>query len=145
MQVNAHDDDDIESPTAPARTHPIPNSPPPSFHSRASSRERTGRVDPTLADAFDTEGDDSDEEDDDRRRLVRSSSGPVSTPATSPPETVSRLAADTQSQAAGAAGSRVYGGGIQADGVFSNLSAKPERTEEKDEQPPVSRLRSRTS
>jgi hypothetical protein len=32
---------------------------------------------------------------------------------------------------------RVYGGGIQSDGVFSNLAAKPERGEpEKDELPP---------
>ena len=33
---------------------------------------------------------------------------------------------------------RVYGGGIQSDGVFSNLTAKPERAgEEKEELPPV--------
>ncbi|KJR87538.1 metal homeostatis protein bsd2 [Sporothrix schenckii 1099-18] len=31
---------------------------------------------------------------------------------------------------------RVYGGGIQSDGVFSNLTARPEPGEEKDELPP---------
>jgi len=30
----------------------------------------------------------------------------------------------------------VYGGGVQSDGVFSNLTAKPE-VGEKEEQPPV--------
>jgi hypothetical protein len=49
----------------------------------------------------------------------------------------SSTAAAAAAAHAGAAG-RVYGSGIQADGVFSNLSAKPERTEgEKEEQPPV--------
>lgn len=32
---------------------------------------------------------------------------------------------------------RVYGGGIQSDGVFSNLNAKPETGEVKEEQPPT--------
>ena len=32
---------------------------------------------------------------------------------------------------------RVYGGGTGSDGVFANLSAKPERGEKVDEHPPV--------
>lgn len=32
---------------------------------------------------------------------------------------------------------RVYGGGTGSDGVFANLSAKPERGEKLDEHPPV--------
>jgi hypothetical protein len=34
---------------------------------------------------------------------------------------------------------RIYGGGSGSDGVFANLSAKPETTVEKEEHPPVSR------
>ncbi|KAF3355783.1 Low molecular weight phosphotyrosine protein phosphatase [Verticillium dahliae VDG1] len=62
-RVHAQDEDDSRT-----RSNITPNSPPPSFHSRQSSRERS-RVDPTLADAFDTDGDDSDDEGDDRQRL----------------------------------------------------------------------------
>jgi Protein of unknown function (DUF2370) len=127
---------------APQQMHPIPNSPPPSFHSRASSRERRRRVDPALADAFDTDGDESEDESDDRQRLVRNNSFPTESAEstavsnnTSSGPVVEQPATQVSS---GSGGSRVYGGGIQADGVFSNLSAKPERAEaEKDEQPPV--------
>lgn len=35
-------------------------------------------------------------------------------------------------------GERVYGAGNQADGVFANLSAKPEAGEKLEEHPPVS-------
>ena len=146
-QVNVHDEDDEpETPIATAPRHqPIPNSPPPSFHSRASSRElaRRGQVDPTLADAFDTEGDDSDDDADDRQRLVRGNSfpsddgqaTPVSSAASIPGAPVERNA--TQFPPRVVSG-RVYGGGIQSDGVFSNLTAKPERAQpEKEEQPPV--------
>lgn len=34
-------------------------------------------------------------------------------------------------------GGRVYGGGSGTDGVFANLSAKPERGEKQEEHPPV--------
>ena len=81
MQVNTQDNDDpdalLERSRAALRTaRRVPNSPPPSFHSRTSSLERRRQaqqgVDPTLADAFDADDDDSDDEADDRQRLVRS-------------------------------------------------------------------------
>jgi hypothetical protein len=153
-QVNSHaEEDEPETPTTPVPrlTHPTPNSPPPSFHSRASSitaRERHGAVDSALADAFDSDDDDSDgDEPDVRQRLVRGNSFPVdngssgSTPAS---DGVTRPAVPerqvTQLPQAGGSGAplRIFGSGIQSDGVFSNLSAKPERSDgEKDEQPPV--------
>lgn len=40
---------------------------------------------------------------------------------------------------------RVYGGGTGSDGVFANLSAKPERGEKLDEHPPVCEDEARTS
>ena len=147
-QVNPHEDDEPETPVATQRrqAQPIPHSPPPSFHSRASSileRDREHRVDPDLADAFDDD-DESDDEADDRQRLVRGNSFPVDTPTGSVPA-MRRPAQRPEDQVAqppvgggSQATSRIYGGGIQSDGVFSNLTAKPERTEgEKEEQPPV--------
>ncbi|KAI1767216.1 hypothetical protein GGR53DRAFT_147750 [Hypoxylon sp. FL1150] len=144
-------DDDPDTPTTPSslRPQPIPNSPPPSFHSRASSAERRRQnVDPTLADAFDAEDDDSDDEPDDRQRLVRGNSFPISSNST----TRSSDGDDGRPSAPGGqstqwspvgtnaqqAGSRVYGGGIQSDGVFSNMTARPERGEKiVEEQPPT--------
>ncbi len=169
MQVNAHDEDDIESPTEPLprQTQPIPNSPPPSFHSRASSiisRERDTRVNPDLADAFDDSDDESDDGADDTQRLVRSSGTSASTGGESTRFTVFESApgpipmrrplpaqqtmleaagnaATGNTARAGSAGQsplRVFGGGIQSDGVFSNLTAKPEAGDgEKEEMPPV--------
>lgn len=152
MQVSGHDIDE-EPPALPQRSQPIPNSPPPSFHSRASSVSSRGhgrsnsRVDQTLADAFGA-NDDSDDEADDRQRLVRSaagtspsSSGVLSrTPATQGTSSAPSAhgTGTTASAAAGrsATSGRVYGGGVQSDGVFSNLTAKPE-VGEKEEQPPV--------
>lgn len=146
-QVNAHDDDEPETPTSntlPRQIQPIPNSPPPSFHSRRSSltsRDRNLQVNPDLADAFESDGEWSDDEADDRQRLVRSNTSPVDTSA---PEQLPTAQNQTTSQpppAPTATGSRVrgvFGGGIQSDGVFSNLTAKPERGGvEKEEQPPV--------
>jgi hypothetical protein len=134
---------------APSVRQRIPNSPPPSFHSRASSQERRRQaVDPTLADAFDTDGDDSDDEPDDRQRLVRQSSFPVSIASMSPagsssaerPAVTARQATQwpSTSNPSNAQASRIYGGGIQSDGVFSNIMARPERGEKVvEEQPPV--------
>lgn len=145
-QVNARDDEDPDTPTSPTQhAQPIPNSPPPSFHSRASSllsRERTNEnVDSTLADAFDDSDGDSDNEADDRQRLVRGNSFPVnsSTAATSTNTNATNGSNGAQRPVPRAGGSRVYGGGIQSDGVFSNLAAKPEaNAPEKEEMPPVS-------
>lgn len=138
--------------TRTARSGDLPNSPPPSFHSRASSvapRNRTVQ-DPTLADAFDADESDSDDEPDDRQRLVRQNSDPVqpagssaqypapyspvgssaSTPPPQPPR--------SQPSAAATSSNRIFGSGIQNEGVFSNLTAKPERGgTEKEEMPPV--------
>jgi hypothetical protein len=148
FQVNTHDENEHETPTAPtpSNTDAVPNSPPPSFHSRASSiisQERDGRVDATLADAFGTEGDDSDDEPDDRQLLVRGNSFPLTNStqdSSHANNTNTRPAAErpTQFPQPSGATTRVYGGGIQADGVFSNLAAKPEAgAAEKEEQPPV--------
>lgn len=122
---------------------PIPNSPPPSFRSRASSPTRRDAVDPDLADAFDDDA--SDEEADDRQRLVRRNAPPSDSSSISlrvdDGTSLAQSAPTTQSNVASSAiRGRVVGGGGGSDGVFANLSAKPERTDsEKDEMPPVSR------
>jgi len=131
---------------------PTPSSPPPSFRSRASSPTSrhllrdASPVDQNLADTFDADGSDSDEENDgdDRQRLMRgtlasSSSEHVATEPTtdetpSPPPVVRRptiLPAFTPTT------TRVYGGGSGSDGVFANLSAKPETGEKTEEHPPT--------
>lgn len=143
VNTQDHDDPDTISPAARRR---VPNSPPPSFHSRASSQDRRRQnVDPALADAFDTDGDDSDEEPDDRQRLVRQTSFPVSTSSAGSASaersaaTGRRMTPPTTATASTAqASSRIYGGGIQSDGVFSNMTARPERGEKVvEEQPPT--------
>jgi hypothetical protein len=146
-------------------------------HGTASSHTTNSVVDPTLADAFDTDGDDgrdeSDDEDadaDDRQRLMRSrdalrpmrapawmtapagtgagtgatdssdTGSTQQTPSTSTPSPVpapTRRPAPATASGATPTTGRVYGGGIQSDGVFSNLTARPEPGEEKDELPPV--------
>lgn len=136
-RVNAHDEDDIDSPVeAPRGLQAIPNSPPPSFHSRASSPTARGRVDPDLEDAFDDD-EISDDEADDRQRLVRQNSTPTAslTESATPPQ----LPVRPQPNTASGSRPRVVGGGMGSDGVFANLSARPERGDpekEKEEQPP---------
>ncbi|KAI1747609.1 hypothetical protein F4782DRAFT_520603 [Xylaria castorea] len=153
-RVNTQEEDP-DTPPSPSSLRPqrIPNSPPPSFRSRSSSADRRRHnVDSDLADAFDTDGDDSDDEPDDRQRLVRGNSFPhsqsvVAPAATSTAETETGHFASgppsTQSQpfAAGqgaqsTTNSRIYGGGIQSDGVFSNMTARPERGEKVVEEAP---------
>lgn len=152
-RVNTQDHDD--EPDTPTLQQPqrLPNSPPPSFHSRASSLERRRHgqsVHPTLADAFDTEGDDSDDEPDDRQRLVRNNSIPVSaasasgnrdaTPRPQADRSTTTWSNPVQPSTGSAAqpSGRTYGGGIQSDGVFSNMMARPERGEKiVEEQPPT--------
>jgi hypothetical protein len=142
-QVSPSDDD---TPTSPQ----IPNSPPPSFRSRASSptSRHNEPVDQNLADTFDADGSDSDEENDgdDRQRLMRgtpstSSAEGIHTPATTtdgerPPPPIERRA--TYLPVFAPTTGRVYGGGSASDGVFANLSAKPETGEKTEEHPPVS-------
>jgi len=133
-----------------------PSSPPPSFRSVASSptsrhfpHDPDARVDQNLADTFDADGSDSDEENDgdDRQRLMRgtpSSSStenivtPTTTGSTAPP-TIERRATYLPVFAPQPAGqtTRVFGGGSGSDGVFSNLSAKPEAGEKMEEHPPT--------
>ncbi|KAI9898043.1 hypothetical protein N3K66_006403 [Trichothecium roseum] len=138
-RIHAQDEDDAEYPgqqRLQTQRQPVPGSPPPSFHSRASSPQRRNNVDPTLADAFDDDDDDaSDDEPDDRQRLVRQNS----TPADSSHTPTSSVSPPVVQPAESAAGRRVMGGGNATDGVFANMSARPERTAEteKEEQPPT--------
>ncbi|KAF2751840.1 hypothetical protein M011DRAFT_454727 [Sporormia fimetaria CBS 119925] len=154
-RIAAHDEDDTASPVNVQPPYPIPSSPPPSFHSRASSPTAASRrphssgppandADRTLADAFDSPSDvdDSDDEDDvdDRQRLMRGQ--PEST---QDKDETTQIRAGVQRQvtqlpvfqtpSAPAATGRVYGGG-QNDGVWANLSAKPTTGEDLEEKPP---------
>ena len=146
LEQVANDDDTPISPR-------IPNSPPPSFRSRASSptSRHNEPVDQNLADTFDADGLDSDEENDgdDRQRLMRgtpstSSAEGIHTPATTttdgerPAPPVERRA--TYLPVFAPTTGRVYGGGSASDGVFANLSAKPETGEKTEEHPPVRSL-----
>jgi hypothetical protein len=144
LQVSAND---AESPISPQ----IPTSPPPSFRSHASSPTRhTRTVDQNLADTFDADGSDSDEENDgdDRQRLMRgtptsSSTEQLNTVSNTPseiprPPVVERRPTHLSEFAPPRPTGRVYGGGSGSDGVFANLSAKPEAGEKTEEHPPVS-------
>ncbi|KFX87077.1 hypothetical protein O988_07643 [Pseudogymnoascus sp. VKM F-3808] len=150
-RVAAADDDYLPTPTT-------PNSPPPSFRSHESSptRNRSSShpaiADQNLADAFDADGSDSDDDNDgdDRQRLMRG----TPTDSSSAHETPAESESDAQSRTDGAiqladtrpthtpvfaptVQGRVYGGGSGSDGVFANLSAKPERGEKIEEHPPT--------
>lgn len=101
-------------------------------------------MDQNLADTFDADGsDDEDNDGDDRQRLMRGT--PASSSATTesvtegtpaPPPTVRRPTI-LPSFAPTPTSTRVYGGGSGSDGVFANLSAKPERGEKTEEHLPV--------
>jgi hypothetical protein len=139
LQVNAQDDEEFHSPVDARSAISVPNSPPPSFHSRATSPTRRNQVDPDLADAFDGDDDESDDEADDRQRLVRQNSlhAAGSSNATASSQTPT-YTPPTQSTSSASRSTRVIGGGNGTDGVFANMSARPERIEsEKEEQPPV--------
>ncbi|CAN8104675.1 unnamed protein product [Discula destructiva] len=144
-RVNAQDTEDHI--TSSRLQQPTPSSPPPSFRSRASSitNPRNRRVnDPDLADAFDADDSEDDDEPDARQRLVRQNSGPVTTASGSsaqntPASSTPSLEPMRPSGTATNGNSRVYGGGIENGGVFTNLTAKPEKKTgpEKEEQPPT--------
>ncbi|TQS38385.1 hypothetical protein Golomagni_01112 [Golovinomyces magnicellulatus] len=125
-------------------------SPPPSFRSRASSmaprKQADSPVDPNLAETFDPNGSDSEDEneDDSRQRLIRSEPPAVERSADETTSnnvglrptilrTDTRLPTLTPTRTTG----RVYGGGSGSDGVFANLSAKPESGEKLNEHPPT--------
>lgn len=152
-QVAAHDDDDTkDTPQSPQAPFPIPASPPPSFHSRASSPAAASRrllsddplandADGTLADTFDADSDDDDDESDDRQRLMRGSPEEQreADDSTLRPVRPGRQRSVTELPVFNTvtpSGGRIYGGG-QNDGVWANLSAKPTRGEEVEEKPPV--------
>ncbi|KAM0667786.1 hypothetical protein ACQRIT_003067 [Beauveria bassiana] len=143
-RVNVQDEEDPHQQQR-SLGQPVPDSPPPSFRSRASSRTRQNQVDPDLADAFDSDNE-SDDEIDDRQRLVRQAATPATTASGStsptsahhtPPSAASAASAATAASAT--TRGRVVGGGVGTDGVFANMSARPEReaAAEKEEMPPT--------
>ena len=161
LQIAAHDDDDVSPVDAhPQPLYPVPSSPPPSFHSRASSPTNASRrllsddpltndADRTLADTFDNPSDSEDSDDengdgmDDRQRLMRGQPETLQSEETeeqtNPRQGIQRRVTQLpvfQTPAAGARSSRIYGGG-QNDGVWANLSAKPQRGDDVEEKPPV--------
>lgn len=161
LQVSPNDEDDVSSPNgpdAPRPQYPVPNSPPPSFRSRASSPTQqrllaeqdplASDADRELEDTFASPSDDeSDDENgdgvDDRQRLMRGQPESSrndegyeesSQEAFRPPPIMRRV---TQLPAFVPGGGRIIGGGTGNDGVFANLSAKPSREDEVEEKPPV--------
>jgi hypothetical protein len=144
LKVAAQDEDDSPRTLQPGQQWP-PASPPPSFHSRASSPHGTSRLlsedpirndeDRTLADTFDSDSEDGEDSDgrDDRQRLMRGNPSTEDEPvAPGLQRRVTELPVfNTQAPTTG----RVYGGGN--GGVWANLSAKPTRGEDAEEKPPV--------
>jgi hypothetical protein len=103
-------------------------------------------VDQNLADTFDADGsDDEDNDGDDRQRLMRGTPASSSAEhiASEPPSEGTTLAPPPTVRPPTAlptftpTSTRVYGGGSGSDGVFANLSAKPELGEKMEEHLPV--------
>lgn len=151
MSNNEHDSPIITTPSSPPPSFRSVESSPATPTSRHFPHGPSDAVDQSLADAFGDDGSDSDEEDDsdDRQRLMRGASSVATaetvTPATTgtsvaPPPTIERRATFLPVFAPQpvTGGPRIYGGGSGSDGVFANLSAKPEAGEKAEEHPPVS-------
>lgn len=161
LQVSSVDRDNEPGVQNDQDFHSIPSSPPPSFRSRASSptsRHLLASEDPlvseadrTLADTFD-DGSASDAESndggDDRQRLMRGNTVPpiegqtTTTSDGSRPVQIQRTLTQFPSVtpvAPGRARGMPYSTFTSSnDGVFANLSAKPERGEKQEEEkPPV--------
>ncbi|KAL8708785.1 MAG: hypothetical protein Q9220_006346 [cf. Caloplaca sp. 1 TL-2023] len=161
---NSDRDDDPSDAQANDDFHSVPSSPPPSFRSRASSPTSRplltsqdpliSEVDRTLADTFD-DGSASDTESndggDDRQRLVRGNTIPPidSQTTTTTTTTDGSRPVQTQRTVTGFPGvtpivpGRTRGMPYSTftssnDGVFANLSAKPERGEKLEEEKPPS-------
>jgi len=146
-QVAAHDEDSPITPNQGTAEQSIPNSPPPSFRSRASSRRTSlqnsqtqTEAERSLADAFAGPSDDeSDDENESSRRLVETS--PTDPNSPSRPDNQRRMTEIPafNANANTANSGRVYGGGSSStrDGVFANITAKPTRQDMDDEKPPV--------
>lgn len=155
---DADDDDHTHSDSAVAQSpNPVPDSPPPSFRSRASSRrpsqsdqQNRSEEERNLHDAFDAPSDDEsdDENNADQRRLIHhtpsrspsqgsaaSASQEEGTGRPAPQRAVTQIPVFTP--AASAPGGRVYGGGNASDGVWANLNAKPRAGDDVEEKPPT--------
>ncbi|EXJ85774.1 hypothetical protein A1O1_06142 [Capronia coronata CBS 617.96] len=147
-QVNSHDDD-VDSPISSDHPHGIPSSPPPSFRSRTSSptsrrllaqESLSNEADQDLADTFDDgEGSDAENDGDDRQRLMRADPATArqdgAPAATSDPDT--RQAPAVERRVTELPAFRPMPPSLRPmDGVFANLSAKPERGDQVDEKPP---------
>ncbi|EEP80644.1 conserved hypothetical protein [Uncinocarpus reesii 1704] len=138
----ADDDDDHPPMPDPSAPYPVPASPPPSFHSRASSPSSRPLfshdplhrdTDRTLADAFDGGEDDSDgdEEIDDRQRLMRGNPSIGDDRHAEAPTSSRQAFASGTSAVPPAFNSTPSGAGrtirpAPNDGVFANLAAKPD-------------------
>ncbi|KAL7268852.1 hypothetical protein RUND412_008513 [Rhizina undulata] len=135
-RINADDEDlDIHGNIVPNIPHSysnasIPNSPPPSFHSRAQSPQ----PDSALADSFDSPSDDEDEDMRNLRGTQNNNFNQESTPLVAMSTSVAPGTSSAPSNTAPTS-SRVIGSG-QTDGVFANLSAKPTLAEKLEEHPP---------
>ncbi|KAK4497480.1 hypothetical protein PRZ48_011931 [Zasmidium cellare] len=127
----------------------IPNSPPPSFRSRASSRRpsrddtRQNEEERDLDDAFDAPSDDDDDDDArDRRRLIVTSDNTTGAQDAAQsgsalrPDGPQRQVTELPNFAAQASSGRVVGNSAN-DGVWANLNAKPRAGEDVDEKPPT--------
>ncbi|KAL8923306.1 MAG: hypothetical protein Q9208_004706 [Pyrenodesmia sp. 3 TL-2023] len=154
-------DDEPSTPRVNEDFHSVPSSPPPSFRSRASSPSSrhllntddplTSEADRTLADTFD-DGSASDAESndagDDRRRLMRGNTvPPTETQATTVTDnarpapvqrTVTEFPGVTPVPPGRTRGMPYSTFASSNDGVFANLSAKPERGEKQEEEKPPS-------
>ncbi|KAF7191682.1 Metal homeostatis protein BSD2 [Pseudocercospora fuligena] len=143
QRVAAIDDDDHVEHSPPA----VPNSPPPSFRSRASSRRpsrddqpQRAEADHDLDDAFAAPSDDDSDDEDarDRRRLIHNTeaNSAVESPSLPRPGGPARQVTQFPTVAPGSSSGRVIGAG-QTDGVFSNISAKPRPGDDIEEKPPT--------
>ncbi|KAK4549132.1 hypothetical protein LTR36_007589 [Oleoguttula mirabilis] len=146
-QIAAEEHDEHAIPHNPIA---LPNSPPPSFRSRASSRrpsrddDHQSEEERNLNDAFDAPSDDEDEDEgtrDQRRLIPQSTTGQDAAPLTEDarrPTVPQRRVTEIPVFAPVAASGRVVGGGSQVnDGVWANISAKPRAGEDLEEKPPT--------
>lgn len=166
LQIGGHDIEDDQprlnasSISSAYDQEPTPNSPPPSFRSRNSSiashqhrQPLISDTDRTLADTFESPSDDEPDDErhtrlDDRQRVM--SGRPVTesadedalVPLSGRPAVERRVTHLPVFAPATSATVRRYGGNNTVnDGVFANLSAKPQRGgEDVDEKPPVSMI-----
>ncbi|TGZ80241.1 hypothetical protein EX30DRAFT_372477 [Ascodesmis nigricans] len=134
--LEVHNSRDLDAPRNPNDHIPIPSSPPPSFHSVFPESNQNQNQN-ALADSFESPSD--DEGDDGDMRNVRSThnanfgseSAPLVPQRPSGPSGIRRFFPSWGRPSH----PRIMGGG-QTDGVFSNISAKPQVGEKEEENPP---------